>query len=88
MKKSHRVEYIVKGFANKNRIDVLRILNKKPELSVGEISEILSKAEKNISQHLLKMMATGLVMKRNEGKNVRHRLTDKGLMVVNFLERI
>ncbi len=88
MKKSHRIEYIVKGFANKNRIDILEILNKKPELSVGEISENLNKAEKNISQHLLKMMSTGLIMKRNDGKNVRHKLTDKGIIVINFLKKI
>ena len=88
MKKSHRIEYIVKGFANKNRIDILEILNKKPELSVGEISENLNKAEKNTSQHLLKMMSTGLIMKRNDGKNVRHKLTDKGIIVINFLKKI
>ena len=88
MKKNNQIEYIVKGFANKTRIEIIFLLDKKPELSVSEISSIVNKEPKNISQHLLKMMATGILMKRNHANEVRHRLTEKGKMIFRFLKEI
>ncbi len=88
MKKSNQIEYIVKGFDNKVRIEIIFLLNKKPELSVGEISSLLKINYRSASQHLLKMMATGIVMKRNSGSEVRHRLTEKGEKIADFLKNI
>jgi len=88
LKKFNQIEYIVKGFANKRRIEILFLLKENSELSVSEISEIIKLNYKNTSAHLLKMMATGLVMKRNLNNEVRHALTTKGKNIVKFLKGI
>ena len=88
MKKSNQIDYIVKGFSNKRRIDIIFILLKKPELSVTEIADSFGISFTAVSNHLLKMMATGIVMKRNHGLEVRHALTEKGKVIASFLMKI
>ena len=78
----------MKGFANHRRLQVLELLNKEPELSVQEISEKLKSEFKNISAHINKMAVAGLVMKRNEGNNVRHKLTNRGKSILQFVRII
>ena len=87
-KTSRQLERIVKGFANHRRLQVLELLNKEPELSVQEISEKLKSEFKNISAHIYKMAVAGLVMKRNEGNNVRHKLTNRGKSILQFVRII
>ncbi len=58
------------------------------ELSVSDIAEHFRISFTAVSNHLLKMMSRGLVMKRNDKKNVRHALTEKGKKVVKFLKQI
>lgn len=89
MKKTNReLERIVKGFANHRRLQVLELLYKEPELSVQEISDKLKSAFKNISAHVNKMTVAGLVMKRNEGNIVRHKLTNRGKNILKFVRII
>lgn len=89
MKKTNRqLERIVKGFANHRRLQVLQLLYKEPELSVLEISDKLKTEFKNISAHINKMAIAGLVMKRNEGNIVRHKLTSRGKSILQFVRII
>ena len=89
MKKTSReLERIIKGFANHRRLQVLELLYKEPELSVHEISEKLKSDFKNISAHINKMAIAGLVMKRNEGSIVRHKLTNRGKSILQFVRII
>ncbi|MBU0998755.1 ArsR family transcriptional regulator [Patescibacteria group bacterium] len=89
MKKTNReLERIVKGFANHRRLQVLELLYKEPELSVQDISEKLKSEFKNISAHINKMVIAGLVMKRSEGNLVRHKLTNRGKSILQFVRII
>ena len=89
MKKTNReLERIIKGFASHRRLQVLDLLGKEPELSVQEISEKLKSEFKNISAHINKMAIAGLVMKRNEGNMVRHKLTTRGKSILQFVRII
>ncbi len=89
MKKTNRqLERIIKGFANHRRLQVLELLYKEPELSVQEISDELKTEFKNISAHINKMAIAGLVMKRNEGNNIRHKLTNRGKSILQFVRII
>jgi len=88
VKKSNQLEYIVRGFDNKRRIEILLLLDDRSELSVSDIAEHFKISFTAVSNHLLKMMSRGLVMKRNDGKNVRQALTEKGKKVVRFLKQI
>ena len=78
------MERIVKGFANHRRLEILDLLKRSPELSVEEISERLKIGYENASDHIRKLAIAGLVMKRNEGRDVRHKLTARAHHVLIF----
>lgn len=60
------------------------LLEKNPELSVSEISEKIKSDLKNVSEHIRKLTIAGLVIKRNQGKNIRHKLTSRGVTILTF----
>ena len=84
MKSYRSLERVVKGFANHRRLEILDLLQKTPELSVEDIAEELDIGYENASDHVRKMAIAGLVMKRNQGKTVRHKLTDRAHDVLTF----
>lgn len=89
MKKTNReLERIIKGIANHRRLQVLELLQKEPELSVQEISDKVKSDIKNISSHINKMAVSGLVMKRSDGKSIRHKLTNRGKNILTFVRML
>lgn len=86
---NHRkVEKIIKGFANHSRIKILELLKLKPELSVADISDMLKIGYENTSDHIRKMSIAGLVMKRNQGPAVLHKLTPRGESILMFCKKL
>jgi len=83
-----KVERIVKGFANHNRVRILELLDNKPDLSVMEISEILKIGYENTSDHIRKMAIAGLLMKKNSGPSVLHKLTPRAKSILVFCKRL
>ncbi len=85
-KKTHRqLERLTKGFANHRRIGILELLKKSPELSVEEIADCLGINFKTASDHVRRLAIAGLVLKRNEGNFVRHKLTSNAHTILKFL---
>jgi len=82
------LERIVKGFANHRRIEILALLQREPELSVDDISERLNIGYENASDHVRKLAIAGLVIKRNDGPSVRHKLTQRGESILMFCKRL
>ena len=78
----------MKGFANHNRLKILELLDSKPELSVGDIAERLKLGYENASDHIRKLAIAGLVMKRNDGPSVLHKLTPRGKSIVVFCKTL
>lgn len=83
-----QLERFAKGVANHRRIQILDLLEREPELSVSEISEKIKSDLKNVSEHIRKLAIAGLVLKRNEGQNVRHKLSDRGLIILMFFRTL
>lgn len=83
-----RIERVVKGFANHRRIQILELLLAQPELSVEDIADKLKIGYVNASDHARKLAIAGLVLKRNEGSAVRHKLTEKGKSILLFCKRL
>jgi DNA-binding transcriptional ArsR family regulator len=79
------VERVIKGVANHRRIQILELLGRSPELSVEEISEATKIGYPTASSHIAKLTIAGLVIKRNEGQAVRHKLSDRGAATLKFL---
>jgi DNA-binding transcriptional ArsR family regulator len=88
MKKARELEKILKGAANHRRIDVLRLLEREPELSMADIAAKLSTNGKTISEHILRLARAGLVMKRYAGREVRHALTARARSLLTFLRML
>jgi predicted transcriptional regulator len=84
-KTCRHLERIIKGVANHRRIEILGLLDKKPELSLAEIAEETGGNFKTISEHVKKMAVSGILMKRSDGLSVRHKLTDRGKSIFKFL---
>jgi DNA-binding HxlR family transcriptional regulator len=85
---ARRVEKIAKGFANHWRVDILVLLEKKPNLSLFNVTDELNANFKTISEHLRRLTGAGLVMKRNRGARVEHSLTDLGRKALKFLRTL
>ncbi|MFQ5540953.1 MAG: winged helix-turn-helix domain-containing protein [Candidatus Paceibacteria bacterium] len=79
------LERVVKGFANHRRLEILALLKRKPELSVDEVARELRINIKTASEHIRRLAIAGLVLKRNEGNLVRHKLTSRAESILKFL---
>lgn len=89
MSLDHRkAERILKGFANHNRLKILELLEREPELSVADISDKLKMGYENTSDHIRKMAIAGLLLKRNDGPNVRHKLTPRAVAILAFCKTL
>ena len=83
-----KLERIIKGFANHRRLQIMELLKREPELSVDEISERLHIGYENASDHIRKLAIAGLVLKRNEGTIVRHKLTPRAEAILVFCKKL
>ena len=83
-----KIERIAKGFANHNRVRILELLHDRPQLSVIEISEILNMGYENASDHIRKMAIAGLLIKKNSGPSVLHKLTPRAESILVFCKKL
>lgn len=78
----------MRAAGNHRRIEMLVILSDHPELSVSEIAERLQINMKTASEHMRRLTIAGFVMKRSQGKNIRHKITTRGQNVLTFLRTL
>ena len=83
-----KLERVVKGFANHRRLQILGFLKRESELSVDEITEKLNIGYMNASDHIRKLAIAGLVLKRNDGNSVRHKITDRAATILEFCKKL
>lgn len=83
-----KMERLVRGFSNHRRIQIMVLLRKNPELSVEEVSSTLGINPKTASEHIRRLAIAGLVLKRNEGNSVRHKLTPRAQSILKFLRTL
>ncbi len=87
-KSYHQLERIVKGFANHRRVEILELLKREPELSVTEIAGKLNINFKTASEHIRRLAIAGLVLKKSDGINIRHKLTERARKTLKFLRML
>lgn len=75
-------------FANHRRLQILELLKKEPELSVDAIAQALSMNYQTVSDHIRKLAIAGLVLKRYQGTNVLHKLTDRAIVILAFCKNL
>ncbi len=86
--KHRELERLVRGFSNHRRIQILEHLGKCPELSVSDIARDLKIHFKTAAVHVQRLAISGLIMKRNDGNAVRHKLTSRGESILKFLRTL
>ncbi len=88
MLKKRVLERLVRSFSNHRRIQILDLLDKNPELSVSEIAYMLKINIKTASEHIRRLTIAGLIMKKSQGKAIRHKLTHRGINILIFLRTL
>jgi len=64
------------------------LLEHRPEMSVVEIADELEVNFKTVSDHILRLARSGLVLKRNAANAVRHALSPRGKSILKFLRTL
>ena len=82
------LERIIKGFANHRRIQIMMLLEQEPELSVFEMADRLDINFKTASEHIRRLAIAGLVLKRSDGRSIRHKLTKQATLILEILENV
>lgn len=85
-KTAKQMERHFKGLANHYRIQILILLDSKPNLNLNEIVEELDANEKTIGEHTRRLVRAGLINKRRVERFVEHKLSPYGEMFVGFLK--
>lgn len=66
-------EKIFKALSDKNRLRILKMLQRKP-LCVCEITDVLQLATSTVSQHLSLLSDAGLIIGEKDGKWINYRI--------------
>ena len=83
-----KLEKIIKGAANHRRVEILYFLAKNPDLSLFDITKETRVNFRTVSEHLRRLVISGLVIKINDGNIVRHKLTKLGETILKFLRAL
>ncbi len=67
---------------------MLDLIQTLPELSVDEIASKLNINYKTASSHLRRLIIAGLIMKKSHGKDIRHKISKRGIYVLTFLRTL
>lgn len=67
---------------------MLDLIDSTTELSVDEISKKLNINFKTASSHLRRLIMAGLILKRSQGKDIRHKISERGKSVLTFLRTL
>ena len=86
MKESKKLERIFKGVANHRRIEIIKLVEKEPGITLFAIARNLQCNFKTISEHTRRLVAAGLVYKQYRGNSVEHYLSPYGAKVIEFMK--
>jgi len=58
------------------RLRILSVLHDAGELPVGDVAQRSGATRENVSQHLARLAAAGMVARRREGTSIHYRVSD------------
>lgn len=79
------LERLARGVSNHRRIQILDLLHREGELDLKTITHRVAVSVKTAGEHTRKLGLSGHIEKRNLGNRVMHRITDRGLLFLQFL---
>lgn len=87
-KSDFQLERIAKGFANHRRIQMLRLLEATPNLSLNEVARRLRINLKTASEHMRRLAIAGLIFKTKKSRMVLHSVSPRGTDILTFLRKL
>lgn len=88
MKTPRQLERYFKGVANHRRIQILMVVEQRPDISLEAIAEELEANFKTISEHTKRLAQAGLINKHYQGRTVIHRVTPYGKRFLEFIANL
>jgi len=84
----NNLEKILKSFANKRRLAILKYLDKKRKASVGEIADKIRLSFRSTSKHLSVLTAADILTKQYEGRYIFYRFNENNDLARKLLKII
>ena len=84
-KTAKQMEWHFKGVANHRRIEILLLVASEEGITVEGVAERLQCNFKTISEHIRRLVQSGLMDKKYKGRTVAHSLSPYGKTFVSFL---
>ncbi len=75
MTKSKEIEKILKALANHRRLEILRVLKRGEDVTVGDIADVIHLSLKSTSRHLAVLAAARVLEKDQIGLEVYYELS-------------
>jgi len=86
MKTAKQLERYFKGVSNHRRLEILILVARTPNISLGKIAEATDCDIKNICQHTQKLVHAGLLNKKYIGRMVGHSISPYGRKFITFMK--
>lgn len=67
---------ILKALAHPQRLCIVKTLCEKDRLNVGDMQHCLGEAQAAVSQHLIRLKASNIIVGKREGTNVYYSISD------------
>ena len=77
-----------RGLANYHRVQTLRLLAKKPDISVGQLARQLKLSQPSVTDHLKKLIDAGLLTSQRQATRSLIQLTERGKAALEFLNTL
>jgi DNA-binding transcriptional ArsR family regulator len=77
IRKIGKVTNLLKSIMHPIRLSIVEVLNRRNELDLADICDILSLRESSVMLHLSKMQDSGIIKIRKAGKNIHYSLANK-----------
>ena len=68
---------ILKALAHPQRLCIVKTLCEKDRLNVGDMQHCLGEAQAAVSQHLIKLKASKIIVGKREGTNIYYSICDE-----------
>ena len=81
-----QLERHFKGVANHHRIEIVKLVALRQEISLEGIADELNSNIKTISEHTRRLVQAGLLNKKYFGRTVHHTLSPYGKVFARFIK--
>ncbi len=85
IKNSKQLERHFKGVSSYRRIEIIILVQKNPSITLDKISENLDANYKTISDHVSRLVRSGLISRKQKGINAEYILTPYGKIFSDFI---